>query len=84
MQGPFDAIFCRNVLIYFDQNTKQKIVAGFRKLLADDGVLFIGHSESLTNISREFETVAQTTYRLRHQNSILPRQFDASGRKESY
>jgi chemotaxis protein methyltransferase CheR len=84
MQGPFDAIFCRNVLIYFDQSTKQKIVAGFRKLLADDGVLFIGHSESLTNISREFETVAQTTYRLRHQNSILPRQSHVSGSKESY
>lgn len=84
MQGPFDAIFCRNVLIYFDQSTKQKIVAGFRKLLADDGVLFIGHSESLTNISREFETVAQTTYRLRHQDSTLPRLSHVSGSKEPY
>nr|WP_323128503.1 protein-glutamate O-methyltransferase CheR [Shewanella cyperi] len=65
MQGPFDAIFCRNVLIYFDQDTKRKIISRFRKLLSDDGFLFIGHSETLTQISDEFELIGQTIYKPR-------------------
>lgn len=62
MTGQFDLIFCRNVLIYFDNETKAKIIARFRKLLAPDGLLFIGHSETLTNISDEFELIGQTMY----------------------
>lgn len=62
MTGPFDLIFCRNVLIYFDNDTKAKIISKFRKLLAPDGLLFIGHSETLTNISDEFELIGQTMY----------------------
>lgn len=63
MQGPFDVIFCRNVLIYFDNPTKQKIIQKFRQLLSDDGFLFIGHSETLHQISDEFELIGQTIYR---------------------
>ena len=62
MTGPFDVIFCRNVLIYFDNETKAKIIAKFRTLLAPDGLLFIGHSETLTNLSDEFELIGQTIY----------------------
>ncbi|WP_076413528.1 protein-glutamate O-methyltransferase CheR [Shewanella sp. UCD-KL12] len=62
MTGQFDLIFCRNVLIYFDNETKAKIIARFRQLLAPDGLLFIGHSETLTNISDEFELIGQTMY----------------------
>ncbi len=62
MTGQFDLIFCRNVLIYFDNETKAKIIARFRKYLAPDGLLFIGHSETLTNISNEFELIGQTMY----------------------
>ncbi|MCF1426438.1 MAG: protein-glutamate O-methyltransferase [Shewanella sp.] len=65
MQGPFDVIFCRNVLIYFDSETKQKIIQKFRRLLADDGVLFIGHSETLHQISDEFTLLGHTIYKPR-------------------
>lgn len=65
MQGPFDAIFCRNVLIYFDNPTKQKIIHKFRQLLSDDGFLFIGHSETLHQISDDFDLIGQTIYRPR-------------------
>ncbi|MBT1445187.1 protein-glutamate O-methyltransferase CheR [Shewanella sp. JM162201] len=63
MQGPFDVIFCRNVLIYFDNPTKKKIISKFRQLLSDDGYLFIGHSETLHHISDEFDLIGQTIYR---------------------
>ncbi|TRY14567.1 CheR family methyltransferase [Shewanella hanedai] len=63
MSGPFDVIFCRNVLIYFDNETKQKIIAKFRKMLSPQGYLFIGHSETLMNISEEFKLIGQTIYR---------------------
>ncbi|WP_372870122.1 protein-glutamate O-methyltransferase CheR [Shewanella sp.] len=65
MQGPFDAIFCRNVLIYFDIPTKSKIIHKFRQLLNDDGYLFIGHSETLHLVSDEFDLIGQTIYRPR-------------------
>ncbi|NRD72266.1 protein-glutamate O-methyltransferase CheR [Shewanella sp. VB17] len=63
MTGPFDIIFCRNVLIYFDNETKKKIIAKFRKMLSPHGYLFIGHSETLMNISEEFDLIGQTIYR---------------------
>lgn len=47
-QGPFDAIFCRNVAIYFDQETQQKLWQRFCDLLVPGGYLFIGHSERVT------------------------------------
>lgn len=46
MKGPFDVIFCRNVLIYFDTPTRAKIVSRMKDLLKPGGVLYLGHSES--------------------------------------
>ena len=46
IRGPFDAIFCRNVMIYFDKPTQYKILKKFAPILAPDGLLFAGHSES--------------------------------------
>jgi chemotaxis protein methyltransferase CheR len=54
---PFDAVFCRNVLIYFDAAAKQRLVARFRDALPDGGHLFIGHGESLAAISSDFTLV---------------------------
>lgn len=62
MKGPFDAIFCRNVMIYFDKPTQKELVRRFWELLAPGGYLFIGHSESLTNIAGEFTYVQPALY----------------------
>ncbi|MBV7316944.1 protein-glutamate O-methyltransferase CheR [Shewanella sp. NIFS-20-20] len=63
MKGPFDVIFCRNVMIYFDTDTRKQIIARFRTLLSNDGYLIIGHSETLHHISEDFTLIGQTIYR---------------------
>ncbi len=65
MKGPFDAIFCRNVVIYFDQPTKQRLIRRFAQLLPVGGYLFLGHSESLHGINDDFELIGRTVYRKR-------------------
>lgn len=59
----FDVIFCRNVLIYFDRETKATLARRYGKMLKSKSWLFIGHSESLNQICDEFELVSTTTYR---------------------
>jgi len=63
MSGPFDVIFCRNVFIYFDRDVKARIVDGYAELLPADGLLFIGHSESLHGLTDRFELIGNTVYR---------------------
>ena len=63
MSGPFDVIFCRNVFIYFDRDVKSRIVDGYAELLPADGLLFIGHSESLHGLTDRFELIGNTVYR---------------------
>lgn len=62
MHGPFDVIFCRNVMIYFDKPTQQELITRFAQLLSPGGTLFIGHSESLTGIRHGFRYVRPTIY----------------------
>lgn len=62
-KGPFDFIFCRNVVIYFNKDTQKVLFDRFADLLADDGHLFIGHSESLYKVSTRFELLGRTIYR---------------------
>jgi chemotaxis protein methyltransferase CheR len=62
MKGPFDAIFCRNVMIYFEKPTQHQLVQRFWDMLAFGGVLFVGHSESLTRISHRFRYLEPTVY----------------------
>lgn len=63
MKGPFDAIFCRNVAIYFDRPTRVRLFDRYADMLAPGGTLFIGHSESLLGISERFELIEKTAYR---------------------
>ncbi len=62
MSGPFDAIFCRNVLIYFDQKTKQGLIHRFAEKLRPGGYLFLGHSESLHQMDTDFKLLGNTIY----------------------
>ena len=62
MRGPFDAIFCRNVMIYFDKPTQNRLVDRFWDLLGSGGLLFLGHSESLTGVRHRFKYVQTTVY----------------------
>lgn len=62
-RGPFDFIFCRNVMIYFDKPTQEKLVQRFHDVLDDGGLFFTGHSESLTGIRHSFRYIQPTIYR---------------------
>ncbi|MGM0586704.1 MAG: CheR family methyltransferase [Pseudomonadota bacterium] len=64
-RGPFDAIFCRNVLIYFDAATKAALVRRFAQALTEDGVLYLGHSESLLGEHPLLHSEGRTIYRRR-------------------
>jgi chemotaxis protein methyltransferase CheR len=62
MKGQFDVIFCRNVVIYFDKETQKKLFDRFADMLAPDGYLFIGNSETLNRISDRFKSLGKTMY----------------------
>jgi len=63
MKGPFDIIFCRNVVIYFNKDTQRKLVGRYENMLSNKGYLFIGHSESLYKLTDRFELIGKTIYR---------------------
>ena len=62
-RGPFDAIFCRNVMIYFDGPTKAKLIQRFVKHIRPGGWLYIGHSESLIGAHPGLQSAGRTIYR---------------------
>ena len=63
-KGPFDVIFCRNVVIYFDEPTQMKIWSRFAGMLGDNGHLYIGHSERVSGEAKnQFDNIGITTYR---------------------
>ncbi len=62
MKGPLDIIFCRNVMIYFNGETRQKIISEMYRLLKPGGFLMVGHSESLTGLDTRFKIVKPSIY----------------------
>jgi chemotaxis protein methyltransferase CheR len=60
--GPFDAILCRNVLIYFDAEGKRRTVARLLEHLADGGFFFVGHAETLNGITDRVRPVMPSVY----------------------
>ncbi|MDP3293848.1 MAG: CheR family methyltransferase [Nevskia sp.] len=63
MKGPFDAIFCRNVMIYFDKPTQLAVLRKMVPLLAPDGLFFAGHSESFFHATDLIKPIGRTVYR---------------------
>ncbi|CAO5674677.1 MAG: Chemotaxis protein methyltransferase [Holosporales bacterium] len=61
--GPFDVVFCRNVVIYFDKDTQRVLFDKIANVLKPNGWLYIGHSESLFRVTDRFELIGQTIYR---------------------
>ncbi len=63
MGGPFDIIFCRNVIIYFDKKTQAELFERYYNMLAPGGLLLLGHSENLGSYQQYFESVGRTIFR---------------------
>lgn len=63
MKGQFDVIFCRNVVIYFDKPTQKVLFDRYADIIQDNGMLFIGHSETLFKVSTRFKLIGNTIYR---------------------
>jgi chemotaxis protein methyltransferase CheR len=64
MSGPLDAVFCRNVMIYFDRPMREGLVQEFERLLRPGSLLFIGHSETLNGIATRLRSERPSVYRL--------------------
>jgi chemotaxis protein methyltransferase CheR len=62
MQGPMDAIFCRNVMIYFDNDIRKNLLEEYYRLLRPGGILFVGHAESLTGMLSGFKSLKPSIY----------------------
>jgi chemotaxis protein methyltransferase CheR len=62
MQGPFDVIFCRNVIIYFDRPTQRRLIERFTQMLRPGGHLMLGHSESLVDGGGKLRHMSQSVY----------------------
>ncbi|MDX9981213.1 MAG: CheR family methyltransferase [Lentisphaeria bacterium] len=65
MRGPLDVIMCRNVMIYFDNAVRQRLVSEMERLLVADGILFVGHAETLAGIETKLGTVSPSVYKLK-------------------
>lgn len=77
IQGPFDAMFCRNVMIYFDKPTQGKILERFVPLMTPETLLFAGHSENFLYVSKEFDLLGKTVYQLKDNYAAAGKQAAA-------
>lgn len=69
IQGPFDAMFCRNVMIYFDKPTQATILERFVPMMTSETLLFAGHSENFMYVSKDFELLGKTVYQLKNRGT---------------
>lgn len=72
ISGPFDVIFCRNVMIYFDKPTQGKILSRFARLMKADGLLYAGHSENFLYVTDAFKLRGKTVYELNPHGAATP------------
>ena len=71
MQGPLDVVFCRNVMIYFDQPVRQRLVSEIERLLAPGGLLCIGHSETLSAVQNDLKYLRSSVFRKKINAEVL-------------
>ena len=69
IKEPFDAIFCRNVMIYFDKPTQTKILSRFVPLMKPHTLLFAGHSENFLYVSNALQLLGKTVYQVKNPSS---------------
>ncbi len=69
MGGPFDVVFCRNVLIYFDQPTRQRLIGAIEELLRPGGLLCIGHTETLSGVDTGLKIQRPSVFRRPEEHS---------------
>ena len=69
MKGPLDVVFCRNVLIYFDQATRQRLVSAMEELLRPGGLLCIGHTETLSGLRSKLKMQRPSVFRRPEEHS---------------
>jgi chemotaxis protein methyltransferase CheR len=62
MKGPFDVVFCRNVMIYFDNTIRKQLLEEIYRLLRPNGILMVGHSESHTGLNVDFKALQPSIY----------------------
>ena len=62
MKGPFDLVFCRNVMMYFDLTVRQRLVNDIERLMGPESVLFIGRSETLGGLKTNLVALSAATY----------------------
>ena len=62
MRGPIDVVYCRNVMIYFDNSTREKLISEIYRLLKPGGYLITGHAESLTSIKNNFKCIKPSIF----------------------
>lgn len=72
--GPFDVIFCRNVMIYFDKGTQRKILSRFVPLMKPNALLFAGHSENFLYVSDALKLRGKTVYELDPRRALREKQ----------
>ena len=63
MKGPFNVIYCRNEMFYFELSDRQTLINRFWDILAPGGYLFVGHAEGLSALSHKFNYVRPAIYR---------------------
>lgn len=71
MPGPIDVVFCRNVMIYFDSPVRQRLVSEIERLLAEDALVCIGHSESLNGLETNLLAIEPSVYQPRSARHLL-------------
>ena len=77
IQGSFDVMFCRNVMIYFDKPTQTKILERFIPMMTSETLLFAGHSENFMYVSDDLKLLGKTVYRLKNNNTVTNKKIAA-------